>query len=170
MGWRVRNQAQFDILIRGRLWPTGDLMKLTAPAVLAALLNLAAMDVAKADWVDNAWSKNSAAKNGNPSITIGRAGRVSILLPRSVLREAQAAGATTQAALLAFLAKYGPQMCSELLDLNLPQKNLKVELRILDPAVEISGLFVASPDHQEFLLDYVPSSKVRCMSPAEKVS
>src|SRR5256885_1590902 len=85
---------------------------------------------AKADWLGDAWGDASVAAHGNPSITV-RSDGVAVSLPSATLKEAHAAGMTTQDALTAFLGRYSPQ-CSGVLDLNGPQANLKVALSLQD--------------------------------------
>jgi hypothetical protein len=115
---------------------TGGIMNLRTSVAMVAVVSFAGIGVAEADWLGDAWSGESSTRHGSPSITIGAAGEVSVALPGAVLQEAHAAGATTEGALRAFLGKYGPRLCSQLLDLNIPQKNLKVELRMLGTPFE----------------------------------
>ena len=126
-------------------------MKVRTSAAMIAVICFAGMGVAEADWLDDAWGEKSSARHGSPSITIGAAGEVSVALPRSVLQEAHAVGATTEAALRAFLGRYGPRFCSHLMDLNVPQKNLKVALRMLEAPFEGVEVFLVSPEHSDFV-------------------
>src|SRR6266852_4022935 len=97
--------------------------------VFATLVFFAGADLARADWLDAAWSDESVAKHGNPAITVRPEGLL-VALPQETLDEAHAEkGMTRQDALQAFLSRYSPQ-CSHVLDLNAPQPNLKVELSI----------------------------------------
>src|SRR6266849_3664651 len=87
------------------------------------LVFLADTGLARADWLDDAWSSKSTGLRGNPAITVHPDG-VSVVLPRETLDEAFAQrGMTQQEALRAFLARYSPQ-CSHVLDLNTAQPNL----------------------------------------------
>jgi len=102
------------------------------------LVFLADTGLARADWLDDAWSSKSTGLRGNPAITVHPDG-VSVVLPRETLDEAFAQrGMTRQEALHAFLARYSPQ-CSHVLDLNTAQPNLTVELRI-QAAVSLNDL------------------------------
>src|SRR5258708_17169681 len=97
--------------------------------VSLALIFLAKVDLAHADWLDNAWSDKSVAAHGNPAITLHHDG-VSVVLPAQTLHEAYSEqGMTTKDVLRAFLGRYSPQ-CSDVLDLNTPQKNLTVDLSL----------------------------------------
>jgi hypothetical protein len=142
-------------------------MKLRTSMTMVAAVSFAGMGVAEADWLDDGWSEKSSARHGSPSITIGAAGEVSVVLPRKVLQEAHSAGATTEGALRAFLGRYGPRLCSHLMDLNIPQKNLKVELRVLEAPFEGLEVFIDSPEHSDFVLDYAPTNTIRCIVPGE---
>jgi hypothetical protein len=83
---------------------------------------------ARADWLDDVWSK-STTLNGNPAITVHPDG-VSVVLPAEALHRAfQEHGMTAPQALQAFLDRYSPK-CSSVLDLNVPRRNLTVELRL----------------------------------------
>jgi hypothetical protein len=146
---------------------TGGVMKLITSLAILVVVSFAGMDVIQANWLDDAWNESSSARHGTPSITIGAAGEVSVVLPRAVLQEAYAAGATTQDALRAFLGRYGPRLCSHLMSLNLPQKNVKVELRLLEAPLEGAEVFVASPEHNNFVLDHIPANTIRCIVPGE---
>jgi hypothetical protein len=139
----------------------------TSGAMIAVVSFAGGMGVAEADWLDDAWSEKSSARHGSPSITIGATGEVSVALPRSVLQEAHAVGATTEAALRAFLGRYGPRFCSHLMDLNVPQKNLKVALRMLEAPFEGVEVFFVSPEHSDFVLDYAPTNTVHCIVPGQ---
>jgi hypothetical protein len=141
-------------------------MKLRTSVAVVAVVSFAGMGVAKADWLDDAWSETSSAEHGHPSITVGQGG-VSIVLPRAVLDEAQAAGATAEGALRDFLGKYGPRLCSQLLDLNTAQKNLKVAMRVLEAPSQGFGAFFVSPVRTDFVLDYAPTNTVGCIIPGE---
>ena len=96
---------------------------------MISLVFLAAIDRARADWLENAWSDKSTALHGNPAITVHPDG-VSVVLPAAALDEAfSERGMTRRDALRAFLGRYSPQ-CSAVLDLNTAQPNLAVELQI----------------------------------------
>jgi hypothetical protein len=145
-------------------------MKLRTSVAVVAMISSAEIGVAEANWLDEAWSEKSSARHGSPSITIRATGEVSVVLPGTVLQEARAAGATTEGALRAFLGRYGPRLCSHLMDLNIPQQNLKVELRMLEAPFEGAEVFIDSPEHSDFVLDYAPTNTVRCIVPGEDPS
>jgi hypothetical protein len=120
------------------------------PLILViALVFLADISLARADWLADAWSSKSTALHGNPAITV-RAGGVSVVLPAETLEAAfSERGMTRPDALRAFLDRYSPQ-CSTMLDLNTAQPNLAVELQIqgaasLDdlPAPSLDEMFAA---------------------------
>jgi hypothetical protein len=99
--------------------------------ILAAVgfIFVADIDLARADWLDDAWGDRSTALHGNPAITVHPDG-VSVVLPAETLDEALSQrGMTRRDALRAFLGRYSPQ-CSHVLDLNTARQNLAVELRI----------------------------------------
>jgi hypothetical protein len=113
------------------------------------LVFLADIGLARADWLENAWSGKSTALHGNPAITVHPDG-LSVVLPAETLDEAfSERGMTRPDALRAFLDRYSPQ-CSNVLDLNTAQPNLTVELRIQAataledlPAKNLDEMFVA---------------------------
>jgi hypothetical protein len=113
------------------------------------LVLLAKVDLAHADWLENAWGDKSVTAHGSPAITLRRDG-VSVVLPAQTLNEAYSEGGlTTKDVLRAFLSRYSPQ-CSHVLDLNTPQKNLTVNLSLQGnislkdtPAVTQDELFEA---------------------------
>jgi hypothetical protein len=110
---------------------------------------LADIALARADWLEDAWSGKSTAQRGSPAITV-HPGGLSVVLPAETLDEAfSERGMTRPDALRAFLDRYSPQ-CSTVLDLNTAQPNLTVELRIqaamsLDdlPANSLDEMFAA---------------------------
>jgi hypothetical protein len=144
--------------------------------------------IARADWLDDAWSTESVQTNGSPAITI-RMDTVHIVLPAAVLRKAHDAGATIEQAINAFLGRYAPR-CSDLLNFNLPHLGLKVELSLqnrvpfeeksddmprllgesdLAPSVnDEPRLFVASPEHFDLTIDYAPTHQVHCIVPNDE--
>jgi hypothetical protein len=109
-----------------------------AVSTLAVLAFLGAGS-ARADWLTEAWSDDSVAAHGNPSITV-RSDGLSVSLPSVVIDHAHAEGLSTKDALVAFLGRYSPQ-CSHILDLNGPQPNLKVALSLQDevPLGDLTG-------------------------------
>ncbi|MBV9754330.1 MAG: hypothetical protein JO188_17560 [Hyphomicrobiales bacterium] len=139
-------------------------------AFLAALMALVSSNAIGANDLDIAWGTNSSSADGNPSITIGPNRKLMVVLPKPVLQGAESAGFSTQATVQSFLQKYGPRLCSQILDLNAPQKDLKIELRILDRESKESRLLVVSPEHEDFVLDYIPTNRVHCVAPSENVS
>jgi hypothetical protein len=158
------------LLLRFEVSPlghTGEIMKLKTSLAVVAVVSVAGVGVVQANWLDDAWSDKSSARHGSPSITIGASGEVSVVLPSIVLQEAYSAGATTEGALRAFLGRYGPRLCSHLIDLNLPRKDLKVELRLLEAPFEGAQVFITSPDYGNFVIDHTPTNIIRCRVPGE---
>jgi hypothetical protein len=142
-------------------------MKFKISVALVGVVGFALTSVAEPNWLDDAWSETSSARRGNPSITVGAAGEVTVVIPKAVLQEAHAAGVTTEGALRAFLGKYGPKLCSRLVNLNIPQKKLKVELRELEAPLEGVEAFAVSPVHSDFVFDYAPANAVSCIVPGQ---
>jgi hypothetical protein len=132
------------------------------PVVLAAILVcLGNIDLARADWLDDAWSGKSTALHGNPAITV-RPGGVTVVLPAETLDEAFSERGMTRAdALRAFLDRYSPQ-CSNVLDLNVAQPNLSVELQI-QAATSLDDISAQSLDEMLTAMETVkiPPSKDR---------
>jgi hypothetical protein len=97
--------------------------------LVSALVFLADTGLARADWLDDAWSTKSTSLHGTPAITVHPDG-VSVVLPAATFDAALLErGMTRPDALRAFLDRYSPQ-CSHVLNLNVAQPNLMVELRI----------------------------------------
>lgn len=132
------------------------------PLILAiALVFLANIAPAQADWLEDAWSGKSTALHGNPAITV-RPDGVSVVLPAETLDAAfSERGMTRPDALRAFLDRYSPQ-CSTMLDLNAARPNLTVELRILG-ATSLENLPAKSGDEMLAAMETVdiPPSKDR---------
>jgi hypothetical protein len=152
---------------------------------------------AHADWLAGAWPANASARHGSPAITLNRSGAVALVLPDAVLAEAQAAGLSTERAVSAFLGRYAPSMCSDLLDMTVPHAKLTVDLMIqhrvalsdMDGATQedaaaalnhalkstqkssvphIDGAFVVDRRHRLSLsIDYAPDHAVRCIEPPD---
>jgi hypothetical protein len=97
---------------------------------LSALLfaTLASISPVRADWLDDAWSDKHTSRHGHPAITISAASGVTIVLPEASITEAQAAGVSPQQAAVAFLGRYGPEMCSKITDLNENKPALTIKL------------------------------------------
>jgi hypothetical protein len=117
------------------------------------------IELARADWLDDAWSGKSTALHGNPAITV-RPGGVTVVLPVETLDEAFSERGMTRAdALRAFLDRYSPQ-CSNVLDLNVAQPNLTVELRI-QAAMPLGDIPAQSLDEMSTAMETVkiPPSK-----------
>jgi hypothetical protein len=161
------------------------------PVLSIAALVLATVftsGLAWADWLSDAWSAESVRRHGSPAITIRR-GSIQVVLPAAALNQAYDEGVTTERALSDFVERYA-QRCSGLVDLNVPQADLKVSLSLqtrtsLDEiseddevltalkteylkrgdAIGSPMLFTASPGRFNFTLDYVPKRQVRCAAP-----
>jgi hypothetical protein len=98
---------------------------------------------ARADWLDDVWSK-STAQQGNPAITV-RPDGVVVVLPAETFRRAFLESRMTPPDVVrAFLDRYSPQ-CSHVLNLNVAQPNLAVELRI-QVATSLDGVSVETQD------------------------
>jgi hypothetical protein len=164
-------------------------MTLRRSVAMIALFTLAGTGMARADWLDGAWSEESARTNGNPAVSIS-ADTVHVVLPAASLRQAYEEGFTTAQALQEFLDRHG-QRCSQLLDLNVPHPDLNVALSLQGPASfedipdgdavltalqhagpgyqtddGIALLFAVSPVKFEYRLNYTPTRHVRCVAPA----
>jgi hypothetical protein len=162
-------------------------MRLIVSAAALALVTFAGSNLARADWLSDAWSEESVQRNGNPAITIQR-DAIYVVLPASTLLQAHSEGITTEHVLGDFLERYG-QHCSSSLNLNVAHPNLKVRLSLQSPtpfdeiskddevltalrAGHLKGtetgspvLFAVSPGYSEFTIDYVPKRQVRCVAP-----
>jgi hypothetical protein len=163
------------------------------PLSISALLfaTLICISTVRADWLDDAWKGEHISRFGPPAITINTAGVV-ILLPEATMVEAQAAGLSPQQAAVAFLSRYGPEMCSSIIDLNEAKPALTITLVLLyrhepsDAPVETqqkgaaalpesetgrqrrSGgrgiAFEAAPQEEVWTIDYVPTHRARCFA------
>jgi len=163
-------------------------MKPVLSAAALAIAIFGGSDLARADWLGDAWSEESVRKNGNPAITIHR-DAIHVVLPAATLRQAHNEGVTTEQALGAFLERYG-QRCSGLLKLNAPHPSLKVTLSLQtrtsfddipeddETLAELKAeylkrysemgspvLFTVSPGRFDFTIDYAPKRQVRCVTP-----
>jgi hypothetical protein len=128
-------------------------------ALVVILVVFGNIAMARADWLDDAWSGKSTALHGNPAITVHSDG-VSVVLPAATLDAAFSERGLTRAdALRAFLGRYSPQ-CSNVLDLNVAQPNLAVELRI-QAAMSLEELSAQSQDEMLTAMETVkiPPSK-----------
>jgi hypothetical protein len=163
-------------------------MKRTLSATIVVLVIAVGTGMARADWVDDAWSEDSVRKHGNPAVSIS-GDTIYVVLPAATLHQAYEAGVTTEDALRAFLDRHG-QRCSDLVDLNVPHPNLKVTLLLQDWTAFEDGpegddvlsalkraylkyqadnsiplLFTTSPVTFEFSINYMPTRQVRCVAP-----
>jgi hypothetical protein len=164
---------------------------------LSALLfaTLVCISPVRADWLDDAWDDKHTSRHGHPAITISAASGVTIALPEASIAEARAAGVSPQQAAVAFLGKYGPEMCSTIPDLNENKPALTIKLVVQyeralnDASIEtqqgvgdamaevlagrrrqFSGrdiVFEASPREEIWTIDYAPTHRVRCVAPPE---
>jgi len=155
-----------------------------------ALEMLVGAGIAHADWIDDAWSEDSARVNGNPAVSIS-GDTIYLALPSATLQQAYDAGLSTKDALHRFLDRHG-QRCSQLIDLNFPHPHLRVMLSLQDGTPfenlpegdEVLGalkraylryhtdgssplLFTVSPVKFEFSINYVPTRRVRCIAPGD---
>jgi hypothetical protein len=168
-------------------------------AVLALTLLLPTLPApAHADWLAGAWPADASGRHGSPAITLNQSGAVALVLPDSVLTEAQAAGLSTEGAVSAFLGRYAPSMCSDLVDLTVPHAKLKVDLLIQRPVAlsdmddatqndaaaalnhalassakrlvpHIEGAFVVDRQRLNLSIDYAPDHRVRCIEPPDVI-
>jgi hypothetical protein len=167
-------------------------------ALLTLTLLPSVAGIAHADWLAGAWPADAGARHGSPAITLNRSGAVGLVLPDAVLAEAQAAGLSTEGAVRAFLARYAPGMCSDLLDMTVPHAKLTVNLMIqrpvalsdLDGATQedaaaalnhalksgqkssvphIDGAFVVDRRRLSLSIDYAPDHAVRCIEPPDLI-
>jgi len=162
------------------------------------LLSVIATTSANADWLANAWPEDAILKNGNPAITFGAAGTITLVLPQAVLGEAHAAGLSVERAVGAFLGRYAPKTCSNLLDMTVPHTNLRVDLLIERP-VALNGIdgsaqedaaaalnhalrnmargpvphidraFIVDQKPRGLAIDYVPELRVHCAEPPDAI-
>ena len=163
-------------------------MKRLLSAAALALASIVGSNLAHADWLGDAWSTDSVRRNGSPALTIRR-GSIHVVLPAAALNQAYDEGLSTERALGDFLERYA-QRCSGLLDLNVPQPNLKVTLSLQTPTsldeiseadealtalkseylkrrieTETPMLFIVSPGQFDLTVDYVPKRRTRCALP-----
>jgi len=161
-------------------------------------LSVIAFTPANADWLANAWPEDVIPKNGNPAITFGATGTITLVLPQAVLGEAQAAGLSVERAVSAFLGRYAPKTCSNLLDMTIPHTNLRVDVLIerpvaLDsidgpaqedaatalnhalsnmtrgPVPHIDRAFIVDQKPLSLAIDYVPEQRVHCAEPPDAI-
>jgi hypothetical protein len=157
---------------------------------LAGLLSATA---ARADWLDRAWQEDVVNETGGPAVTLSADG-VILVLPDSALNEAHAAGVSTRDAVRLFIERHG-QHCSDIIDLDEPQRNLKVQLFVSRPVAledaservqgevlnalkeakqrkfpRVKSLFVTADEHTDLVIDYVPTRRATCVQPGAKVS
>ncbi|MGH9201110.1 MAG: hypothetical protein ACRD2A_07730, partial [Vicinamibacterales bacterium] len=91
-------------------------MKLRLSVTMVALVTFVGTGIARADWLDDAWSEDSVLINGNPAVSIS-GDIIYVVLPTATLHQAYDSGVTTEEALRVFLDRHG-QRCSHLIDLN----------------------------------------------------
>jgi hypothetical protein len=157
-----------------------------------ALLTIAAVNSARADWLADAWSDDASHRRGTPAISFNATGVVTVVLPEAVLAQAKATGLSVESAVGAFLGRYAPGMCSSLLDMSVPHKDLKVDLLVerpvaadnLDAATQedaaaalnhslkspatksvphINNVFIVDRKPLNLSIDYAPDHKVHCV-------
>ena len=122
----------------------------------------------RADWLDDVWNHEHSSRHGAPAVTIHAVNGVTIVLPEASINEAQAAGVSPQQAALAFLRKYGPEMCSPIIDLNENKPALTIKLIV--QYMHSSGrniVFEASSHEEVWTIDYVPTDRARWIAPPE---
>ena len=150
---------------------------------------------AHADWLDDVWSDKHASRHGHPAITISAEHGITITLPEASVGQAKAAGLSQQQAAIAFLGRFGPEMCSKIVDLNenRPALSMKlvvqIERRLREASAETQQrlseaiaeaeaqgqrlsrgadtVFEASPDEEVWTIDYVPTHRAQCVEPPE---
>ncbi len=158
----------------------------------AFALALFAIPPAHANWLDDAWTDDTADQNGGPAITLNSEG-VILVLPANTLVAAHAEGVDTKQAVTLFIERYG-QHCSDIIDLDQKQ-NLHVQLFLSRPVdlnsaseqtqqevgdtliklsdgrskrpPHVESLFVTEPEHRDFTVDYAPQRKASCVEPGE---
>jgi hypothetical protein len=162
------------------------------------LLSAIAITPANADWLANAWPEDAIPKNGNPAITFSATGTITLVLPQALLGEAHAAGLSVERAVGAFLGRYAPKTCSNLLDMTVPHTNLRVDLLIERP-VALNGIdgsaqedaaaalnhalrnmargpvphidraFIVDQKPLSHAIDYIPEQSVHCAEPPDAI-
>lgn len=145
-------------------------------ALLVKAVIIVSFSSASADWIDDALRKEMVRLYGNPSITLHASEGVSITLPSETLATALRSGLTTRQAVAQFLGRFGPKHCSDVIDMNIPHPNMKVEVRILQEkplrlSERLAGLrkaFEVRVDEAatEVMIDYVPEKTAKCVSPS----
>jgi hypothetical protein len=162
------------------------------------LLSVIAVTPANADWLANAWPADAIPKNGNPAITFSATGTITLVLPQAVLGEAQASGLSVERAVSAFLGRYAPKICSNLLDMTVPHTNLRVDLLIERPVTfdnmdgsaqevaatalnhalknlargpvpHIDRAFIVDQKPLSLAIDYAPEQSVHCAEPPDAI-
>jgi hypothetical protein len=162
------------------------------------LLSVIATTSANADWLANAWPEDAIPKNGNPAITFSATGTITLVLPQAVLGEAQATGLSVEGAVRAFLGRYAPKTCSNLLDMTIPHTNLRVDLLIERPVAldgidgsaqedaatalnhalrnmamgsvpHIDRAFIVDQKPLSLAIDYSPERSVHCAEPPDTI-
>jgi hypothetical protein len=122
----------------------------------------------RADWLDDVWNDEHSSRHGPVAITIHAVNGITIVLPEASINEAQAAGVSPQQAALAFLRKYGPEMCSPIIDLNENKPALTIKLIV--QYMHSSGrniVFEASSHEEVWTIDYIPTHRARCVAPPD---
>ncbi len=131
-------------------------------------VTLVAISPVRADWLVDMWSNEHASRYGSPAITLNAASGVTIVLPEASITEAQAAGLSPQQAALAFLSKYGPEMCSKIIDLNESTPALTIKLIVQYMHADgLNVVFEASPHKEVWTIDYVPTHRAWCVAPPD---
>lgn len=112
---------------------------------------------------DDVWT---GRYGGNPSITVSRYGgsvTVSVVMPAPLLdgTDRQSLTATVKR----FLERYGPPMCTDLIDLTVPHKNLVVELGVQDLGWSMFhfNFYEVSRNFGTLSFDYQPAGHTKCV-------
>ncbi len=149
----------------------------------------------QAGWLDDAWREQHASRFGHPAITLNAESGVTLVLPEATIAEARAAELSPREAAVAFLGKYGPEMCSKLIDLNEPRTGLAIKLVIQHDRALTEGaeqtqrsvgdaiaqleaetgkrrgdperIFEASSEGEVWAIDYAPTHRARCTMPPD---
>ena len=126
--------------------------------LVLALFGILVPASGRADWLDGIWDPQDTE---HPSITVHAEHGVSVTLPAEALTNAMASGLSTEQAVTIFLARYGPKLCTDIIDFGVPHANLKVKLRLMR-AVQANTHDETSSEAEDLTIDYAPLAPARC--------
>jgi hypothetical protein len=133
-----------------------------ATAAWLATLTFACDDAALSaeDWLR--WND----ERGFPSITFNSSG-LHVTLPEGLLAEAIALGKSREQAVVSFLNRYAPGMCTDMSDMQVSHTGLSVHVRLQRELEEFlpHHAFVVDDAEQDFVVNYAPKKPGHCIDP-----